>query len=101
MATIGAADAGIAAYLAVLKNAPRNRDAAYNYEYLVRLKEELAKGRRKMVSPPESDPHGAPGKREERGDTKEFKTYVPHDSKELEKGKGAEAGKAEPIKKKG
>lgn len=98
---IGAADAGIAAYLAVLKNAPRNRDAAYNYEYLVRLKDELAKGRRKTLAPAEPDPHGVPGKKEERGDTKEFKTYVPHDTKELEKGTGAEAGKAAPIKKKG
>jgi len=100
-AMIGAADAGIAAYLAVLKNTPRNRDAAYNYEYLVRLKDELTKGRRKALAMADTDPHGVPGKKEERGDSKEFKTYVPHDSKELEKGTGAEAGKADPIKKKG
>jgi hypothetical protein len=101
-AMIGATDAGIAAYLVVLKNATRHRDAAYNYEYLVRLRDELTKGRRKTLLPADEDsPHGIPGKREERGDTGQFKTYIPHDTKELEKGKGAEAGKAPPIKKKG
>lgn len=100
-AMIEAMDAGINGYLVVLKNSTRHRDAAYNYEYLVRLKDELAKGRRKTPPAADPDPHGVAGKREERGDTGQFKTYVPHDAKELEKGTGAEAGKAAPIKKKG
>ena len=37
-ATVQAIDAGIAAQLAVLKNSERNEDAAFNYEYLLRLR---------------------------------------------------------------
>ena len=99
---IEALDTGIAGYLAVLKTAPQHRAAAYNYEYLVRVRDELDKNRRKPVPPKDPDSqHGMAGRTEERGDTSKFKTYVPHDSKELEKNPNAEAGKSAPIKKKG
>ena len=99
---IEALDTGIAGYLAVLKTAPQHRAAAYNYEYLVRVRDELDKGRRKTLPPKDPDSqHGTAGRTEERGDTSKFKTYVPHDEKELEKNPNAEAGRAAPIKKKG
>ena len=42
-----ALDAGINGYLAVLKNTREQEDAAFNYEYLVRLRDEVDKGKRK------------------------------------------------------
>ena len=45
--TMAALDQGILSYVTVLKNAPRNEDAAFNFELLVRLRDELDKGKRK------------------------------------------------------
>ncbi len=60
--TLATLDAGIGAYLTVLKNATRHEDAAYNYEYLLRLRNEVDKGRRKAIAPEEaSNPHGTTG----------------------------------------
>jgi hypothetical protein len=96
--TIAALDAGINAYLTVLKNAPRQEDAAYNYEFLVRLRDDIAKGRRKAEPTDVSGPHGHPGGPPFKGKN-EFKIYVPLQSDEIDK--GAAAGKAGPIKRKG
>lgn len=99
---VAALDAGIASYLTVLRNATRHGDAAYNYEFLVRLRDDIEKGRRKTVAVLDANsPFGRPGGQQERGDTRPFKVYVPLESKEIEKGTGAEAGKAPPIKRKG
>ena len=98
---IEALNAGINGYLVVLKNSTRREDAAFNYEYLVKLREEIEKGRRKQ------DPGG--GKQESplgsaatpekaAGDMKNFKTYVPLTPGELDK---ADSGKGQPIKRKG
>ncbi len=96
-----ALDAGINAYAAVLKNADRQEDAAYNYEYLVRLRDEVDKGKRKpggeaamkgpegaTGSPPTIDSHMS-----------DFKIYIPLESQERQEN-GA-AGKAGPLKRKG
>jgi hypothetical protein len=93
-------------YLTVLKNAPRNEDAAYNFEYLVRLRDEFDKGKRKvMVSSDESDqssPHGAPGSPPPGTKTSNFRVHIPLDSKEQEQEKtGDEAGKAGAKQRKG
>ena len=45
--TIAALDQSILTYVTVLKNAPRNEDAAFNFELLVRLRDEIDKGKRK------------------------------------------------------
>ena len=98
---IEALNAGMNGYLVVLRNSPRREDAAFNYEYLVRLRDDIEKGRRKQ------DPGG--GKLENPlgsaatpekapGDMKNFKTYVPLTPGELDK---ADSGKGQPIKRKG
>src|SRR5712691_5896309 len=96
--TLAALDAGINAYLTVLKNTARQEDAAYNYEFLVRLRDDIAKGRRKAEPTEISGPHGHPGGPPFKGKN-DFKIYVPLQSDEIDK--GATSGKAAPIKRKG
>lgn len=98
--TIAALDAGINAYLTVLKNAGREEHAAYNYEYLVRLRDDIAKGRRKTEPPPDVvGPFGREGGPPFVSDKNEFQIYVPLESSEADKAAGA--GKAAPVKRKG
>ena len=94
----GALDAAIRGYLTVLKNASRQEDAAYNYEVLVRLRDDLAKGRRKVEPIALKGPHGASGTSISQ-DKGEFKIYIPLQSDEIDK--SVTAGKAPPIKRKG
>jgi hypothetical protein len=94
----GALDAAINGYLTVLKNASRQEDAAYNYEFLVRLRDDIAKGRRKAEPIDVSGPHGHVGSPPLTGKN-EFKIYIPLQSDEIDK--GVTSGKAAPIKRKG
>lgn len=100
--TLDALDTSINAYLTVLKNTPRHEDAAYNYEYLVRLRQEVEKGRRK---PGEGEGEDGPegrggGPTPEQGNMNDFKIYIPLESEELQQGSGS-SGKAAPTEKKG
>jgi hypothetical protein len=99
--TLQALDTGINAYVTVLKNSTRQEDAAYNYEYLVRLRDEVDKGRRKPGLPEEqAGPLGYPGSfPAQEGNLRDFKTFIPLESDER-KDAGA-AGKATPMKRKG
>ena len=100
--TIAGLDQGIAAYVAVLKNAPRNEDAAFNFEYLVRLRDEVDKGKRKP-GPQElvlKGPDGAAGAPPQIDSSmSDFKIYIPLESQERQD-QGV-AGKAAPGKRKG
>ena len=101
-AIMAAVETGIAGYLAVLRNAARHEDAAFNYEYLLRVREDLQKGRRKTAAVPESgSPHGQSGAPQKQQDMQRFKVYVPLEGKEIEKSPAGEAGKAAPMKRKG
>ena len=100
--TLDALDTSINAYLTVLKNTPRHEIAAYNYEYLVRLRQEVEKGRRK---PGEGEGEDGPegrggGPTPEQGNMNDFKIYIPLESEELQQGSGS-SGKAAPTEKKG
>lgn len=98
--TLQALDAGINAYLAVLKNATHEEDAAYNYEYLTRLRDEVDKGRRKPGELAMKGPNGAEGAPPTLESTLgDFKIYIPLESEERQD-QGA-AGKAAPLKRKG
>lgn len=100
-ATIEALTAGINAQLVVLKNALRREDAAFNYEYLLRLRDELERNRRKPdVGGGEAEgPLGSEASPEQTpGDMKSFKTYVPLTPTELDK---ADSGRGQPVKRKG
>jgi hypothetical protein len=100
--TLDALDTSINAYLTVMKNTTRHENAAYNYEYLVRLRQEVEKGRRK---PGGSDADDGPegrggGPSPEQGNKSDFKVYIPLESEELQQGSGS-SGKAAPTEKKG
>jgi hypothetical protein len=79
----------IDAYRTVLSNARRPEDglyaevAAYNYEYVVRLRNEILNGRRRELPPPvDTRAFGSGGKPEEPKFQNEFKEYVPLEKEE-------------------
>jgi len=84
-------DSSIDAYRAVLSNARRPEDApyaevaAYNYEYVVRLRNEIVNGRRRAVPLPiDVRTFGSEGKPEDPAFEEEFKQYVPLEKEERE-----------------
>lgn len=100
-AQLQALDEAIGGYMAVLKNDTWHPDAAFNYEYLVRLRAELAQGRRRSAGTSEetSDNLGAQGQPAQTSSTKKFEIYVPLEGSE--RTESGEAGKGTPIQKKG
>ena len=98
-------DSSIAAYQAVLRNVRRPEDAlygeraAYNYEYVVRLRNEIANGRRRQLPPPPEEPtFGSQGKSENPEFENQFKQYVPLEKDERQ---NESPGKFEPPVRKG
>jgi hypothetical protein len=95
-------NAAINAYFAVLKNAGRDETAAYNYEYLVRLRDDVERGGRSPDLAGNGDE--APAGREggppvEDPNRRNFQILVPLDADELDKAIGA--GKGTPLPRKG
>jgi len=81
-------------YLTVLKNNHWHEEAAYNYEYVIRLRDEIAKGRK----PPSAQPQqgmdlGESGAPSDATSTKGFQIYVPLQGDEKSP-EGGDAGKA-------
>ena len=70
-----ALDSAIDVYLGVLQESPGHLDAAYNYEYLLRLRADLASGA-EMPAPRRSQ-HGQEGEAPEDGELEEIEIYVP------------------------
>jgi hypothetical protein len=98
---IEALNSAISAYSTALKNSKRREDAAFNYEYLVRLRDEFEKERRKPdgAEGPEENPFGrAAAPLSRTGDTTKFKVLVPLEPSEPSE---SGAGKAAPMKRKG
>jgi len=98
-------DSSIAAYQAVLRNVRRPEDAlygeraAYNYEYVVRLRNEMVNGRRRQL--PQSEDKrtfGSEGKSENPAFENQFKPYVPLEKDERQ---NESPGKFEPPVRKG
>lgn len=99
--TMQALDEAISGYMTVLKGEQWDERAAYNYEYLLRLRDELSSGKRKTAPPPDNKEAslgtaGGPG---EATSMKKFEVYIPQDAEE--RNVAAEAGKAAPNKRKG
>ena len=99
-ATRQALEESASAYFAVLKNSEWREDAAYNYEYTIRLRDEQAKGKQ----PPEGGDAskgdmGQGGQPSESTSQKGFQIYIPLESQE--KPLGGDAGKAPPKDRKG
>ncbi len=101
-AAMQALDEAIASYATVLKGDTWNATAAYDYEFLMRARDELAKGRRRTAAVREEKngelgQAGEPAKSS--ADSKKFQIYVPLDGRE--RTKAGEAGKSSPIQRKG
>jgi hypothetical protein len=105
-AVMQAIDAGIAAQLAVLKNSSRNEDAAFNYEYLLKLRAAVALkpnvGQASDEEGTEKTTHGQPGGAPRQSDPTDFKIHIPLEAKEFEnQAEGQQAGKAAVRERKG
>jgi len=100
--TLRALDAAINAYVAVLRNAGADEAAAYNYEYLVRLREDIDKGRRTadLTERAEDGPAGEQGGAPPQDSNKrDLKILIPLEPGEMDK--AIEPGKGAPIERKG
>lgn len=98
---VQALDEAASGYLTVLKNDQGNEDAAYNYEYAIRLRDEVAKGRRQPPEPQDQDGEmGESGAPADTTNSGEFKIYVPLQGDEKNP-EGGEAGKSSPRDRKG
>lgn len=88
-------------YLAVLRNARWNEEAAYNYEYVARLRDEVAKGRRPPPPPPEEQEsaQGQQGAPASQTQMEEFEIYIPLESEE--RPMPGDAGKSTPNRRRG
>ena len=102
-ATMKALEEAASGYLTVLKNNTWHTEAAFNYEYIVRLRDELAKGKQPPQPPKdqtEESDNGESGAPSPATTSKGFQIYIP-----LEQGEknpsGGEAGKAAPKERKG
>jgi hypothetical protein len=81
-------------YLTVLKNNHWHEEAAYNYEYVIRLRDEIAKGRRAAAEQPQQGMDlGQSGAPSDATSTKGFQIYVPLQGDEKSP-EGGDAGKA-------
>ena len=95
-----AVDSGIQADVAILKNTARQDQAAYNLEYLARVRDEILNGPIIMIPPPTNDAYGAIGFLPlEDADSSNFKTLTPLNKEERQK--EGDAGKAIPPKRRG
>lgn len=90
----------VSGFLTVLKNSTGNENAAYNYEYLVRLRDEAARGHR---PPPQEEKQdgdlGESGAPSEATSQKGFEIYIPLEGDE--RPQGGDAGKATTKDRKG
>jgi hypothetical protein len=100
--SIEALQAAANAYLAVLKNSRRNEVAAYNYEFVVRTREDIEKGRHvpELTDKADDGPAGRRGSPPPPQDPKrDLKLLVPLEPGEIDK--GLEPGKGGAIDRKG
>ena len=101
-AQLEALDEAVARYATVLRNGAWRRDAAYNYEYSARLREEVAKGRKPTATPvPKTEETNlgllggpSPAAKER------FEIYIPLENEERSPA-GGDAGKVPPGARKG
>jgi hypothetical protein len=94
-ATLQALEESASAYLAVMKNGAFHEDAAYNYEYIIRLRDELQRGRRPPASDSKQDGDMGQGGAPSAATSQQgFEIYVPLESQE--RPSGGDAGKAAP-----
>jgi hypothetical protein len=102
VSAIEALDEAVSGYANVLRNTAWHPDAAYNYEFAIRLRDEVTKGRRATAvqtgEPDETELglRGGPSA----SSKEQFEIYIPRDSGESTP-TGGDAGKAPPATRKG
>jgi cell division protein FtsL len=102
-------DRTIRAYSEALRAGSDRPDTAFNYELAVRLREEIASGRRKGGMPnsqpdeTKSDPnmHGDPGEPPKDMKVEQFQIRIPMDPKEIKNSQEQAAGTGQQRKRKG
>src|SRR5687767_1092832 len=100
-AVVQALNEAAGGYLTVLKNNTWHEDAAHNYEFVVRLRDEVAKGRRPPADQPDQGADlGESGAPTPATTLKGFEIYIPLEGSERTP-EGGEAGKAEAKQRKG
>ena len=100
-AALDALQAAANAYLTVLKNSSHNEVAAYNYEYVVRTREDIDKGRREadLTDKADDGPAGRKGGPPPEPPKRDLKLLVPLEPGEIDK--GLEPGKGGRLDRKG
>jgi hypothetical protein len=96
-------DRAISVHLQVLQNTRGDRDAAFNYEFLVRLRDEIAAGA-DVPRPRPNTPLGRPGDADEEmdmDDINEMKVYVPSDMLDRESAEDPTLGTDAPLRRRG
>jgi hypothetical protein len=99
-ALLQALDEAASGYMTVLKSERFHPDASFNYEYLVRLREEAARGRRPPPQPGQSADMGESGAPAPSTSTDKFEIYIPLESNEKTPS-GGDAGKVTAKERKG
>jgi hypothetical protein len=99
--TVQTLEEAASGYMTVLKNATWHPDAAYNYEYIIRLRDEAARGKQPPPPPQGDDADlGESGAPTPATTLKGFQIYVPLESGEKNPA-GGDAGKSAPKERKG
>lgn len=101
-------DATVKAYTETLRAGNERSDAAYNYELVVRLRQELVNGKRKsfpfeIITEDKSDSkmHGDPGEPPKDMKAEQFQIRIPIDPKEFKSSKEETAGTGQIRKRRG
>ena len=101
-ALVDAIDRSLGAYRSVLRNATSSEDAAYNYEYLVRLRAQMTRAGRRAAAPPQPDgssPHGVRGGPPPERRSEPFDILSPQDKDTPEE--DPDAGQSGPLRRRG
>lgn len=100
-ALLEAIDRSLGAYRSVLRNSASSEDAAYNYEYLVRLRAQVARGGRRPATPAPagSSPHGVRGGPPPERESEPFEILIPQDKDTPEE--DPDAGRSGPLRRRG
>jgi hypothetical protein len=101
-------DATIRAYNEALRSGVERQDVAFNYEFAVRMREEIGAGKRKAIADMkaedvESDPnmHGDPGEPPKDLKVEQFQIRIPMDPKEIKQSQEQAAGTGAARRKRG
>jgi hypothetical protein len=96
-------DRSLTAYRSVLRNTASNEDAAYNYEYLVRLRAQAARSVRRQPAPADTasktSAHGVRGAPPPERQAQPFEILIPQDKDTPEE--SPDASRSGPVRRRG